>query len=138
MTKSVEFNIQIGDELTWNVRPVLHEIRHALNDLIENGKTHIIDLRAIPLAPGEEDTILAELGTGEVQARIDALGDSEIIETRYTGVWLVNHYNDDGDIMSRHIEITQMPEILMSQAADMQQARDSLALRLEDLDSNNH
>ena len=116
------FNIQIGGELTFNVEPLLHEIRHALQELVDSGKTGIIDLRSIPLAPGEEDRIVATLGQGEVQARIDALGPSEVTETRYAGVWLVTHYNDDGDIVGRFIEITAMPEILRSQSEDIRQA----------------
>lgn len=116
------FNIQIGGELTFNVEPLLHEIRHALQELVDSGKTGIIDLRSIPLAPGEEDRIVATLGQGEVQARIDALGPSEINETRYAGVWLVTHYNDDGEIIGRFIEITAMPEILRSQGEDIRQA----------------
>ena len=85
------FNIQTGNELTWNARPLLFEVRHALEELIDSGETSIIDLRSIPLAPGEEETIIETLGQGEVHARLDALGPSEIIETRYAGVWLVTH-----------------------------------------------
>jgi hydrogenase-1 operon protein HyaF len=116
------FNIQIGDDLTRNVEPLLHEIGHALQELAESGRTGIIDLRSIPLAPGEEDRIVATLGEGEVQARIDALGPSEITETRYAGVWLVTHYNDEQEIIGRFIEITAMPEILRSQDEDIRQA----------------
>ena len=29
-----QFNIQIGNELTWNVQPILHEVKHALGKLI--------------------------------------------------------------------------------------------------------
>ena len=78
MTESVKspFNIQIGDELTWNVQPILHEIRHALRTLLETGQASIIDLRSIPLAPGEEETILDTLGCGEVHAKLNALGPS--------------------------------------------------------------
>ena len=68
------FNIQLGDELTQNVKPLLHEIKHALEGLIENGESSIIDLRSIPLAPGEEEKILDTLGKGEVSAQLDALG----------------------------------------------------------------
>lgn len=125
------FNIQIGGELTWNVEPLLHEIRHALQDLADNGKTGIIDLRSIPLAPGEEDKILAVLGKGEVQARIDALGPSEIYETGYPGVWLVTHYNEAEDVIGRFIEITEMPEILFSQADEIGQSCARLAEYLE-------
>ncbi len=82
-------------------------------------RTSIIDLRSIPLAPGEEETIIDTLGQGEVHARLDALGPSEIYETRYAGVWLITHYNEDEAIVSRFIEITEIPDILKSQPGDM-------------------
>jgi len=129
---SVKFNIQIGDELTHNVKPLLHEIKHALDKLIETDETTIIDLRSIPLAPGEEDNILNALGQGEVQAQLNALGLSEIIETQYTGVWLITHYNDEHQIISRFIEVTTMPEILCSQTEDIMQAYSRLTLDLRD------
>ncbi len=127
-TSNEQFNIQIGNELTHNVQPLLHEIRHALNELIETGGTHVIDLRSIPLAPGEEEQIITRLGRGEVQAQLDALGRSEIYETEYKGVWLVTHFNAENSTVGRFIEITLIPEILKSQQEDMQ---DSLA-HLED------
>ena len=74
VTGEVKFNIHIGDELTQNVKPLLHEVKHALENLIEKGETSIIDLRSIPLAPGEEDKILQTLGKGEVQAQLNSLG----------------------------------------------------------------
>lgn len=127
MSRQSPFNIQIGDDLTWNVQPILHEIRHALAKLAQSGESASIDLRSIPLAPGEEDRLLNALGQGEVSAKLDALGPSEIIETRHAGVWLVTHYNEDDSIVGRFIEITIMPEILKSQQEDIE---DSLA-RLE-------
>jgi hydrogenase-1 operon protein HyaF len=129
---AVKFNIQIGDELTHNVKPLLHEIKHALDNLIETGATTAIDLRSIPLAPGEEDKILNTLGQGEVQAQLNALGLSEIIETRYPGVWIVTHYNDEQHVTSRFIEVTTMPEILCSQTEDVMEARSRLTLDLRD------
>ncbi|MCG6936989.1 MAG: hydrogenase expression/formation protein [Gammaproteobacteria bacterium] len=129
---TAHFNIHYGDELTQNVSPLLHEVKHALDSLIETGKTSIIDLRSIPLAPGEEDKILQILGRGEVQAQLYALGQSEIFETQYTGVWIVTHYNDEKDIISRFIEVTTMPEILCSQTEDMMAAYSRLALYLAD------
>lgn len=127
-----QFNIQVADDLTHNVKPLLHEIKHGLDTLIETGKTTIIDLRSIPLAPGEEDRILNVLGQGEVQAQLDALGLSEITETRYAGVWIVTHYNDEQHVISRFIEVTTMPEILCSQTEDVMEAYSRLTLDLED------
>ena len=122
VTQEVKFNIQVSDELTQNVKPLLHEIKHALETLIETGKTCIIDLRSIPLAPGEEETILNTLGQGEILAQMNTLGLSEIIETQFVGVWLVTHYNDEGKIISRFIEVTTIPEILCSQTVDIMSA----------------
>ncbi|NOQ90489.1 MAG: hydrogenase expression/formation protein, partial [Gammaproteobacteria bacterium] len=120
------------DELTHNVQPLLHEIKHALDKLIETDHTSIIDLRSIPLAPGEEDKILNMLGQGEVKAQLDALGLSEVSETQYAGVWIVTHYNDEDQIISRFIEVTTMPEILCSQTEDIMAAYSRLTLDLED------
>jgi len=125
------FNIQTGNELTWNTRPILFEVRHALEELLDSGKTSIIDLRSIPLAPGEEETILKTLGQGEVHARLSALGPSEIYETRYAGVWLITHYNEEEAIVSRFIEITKLPDILKSQQEDMSYALAELTQALE-------
>jgi hydrogenase-1 operon protein HyaF len=132
VSTEVRFNIQVGGELTQNVKPLLHEIKHALEGLIENGESSIIDLRSIPLAPGEEEKILHTLGQGEVSAQLDALGKSEIIETRYAGVWVVTHYNDENSIISRFIEVTTIPNILCSQTEDTMAAYSGLTLDLDE------
>ena len=135
---AVQFNIQIGDNLTWNVKPLLHEVRHALNKLIEDNETSIIDLRSIPLAPGEEEKILNTLGCGEVHAQLNALGLSEIIETQYAGVWIVTHYNDEDHVTSRFIEVTTMPNILCSQTEDILDSYSRLVMDLEDNSESNN
>ena len=130
MMSTSTFNIQASNELTWNARPILFEVMHALEELLDSGATSIIDLRSIPLAPGEEDTIIETLGRGEVHARLDALGQSEIYETRYAGVWLVTHYNEAEAIVSRFIEITRLPDILNSQNEDMSNSLNDLTQEL--------
>jgi len=127
-----QFNIQGSNDLTWNVMPLLHQIKHALQNLLENNVSEIIDLRSIPLAPGEEDRLLEILGEGEVSAQLNALGLSDVTETQYTGVWLVTHHNDENEIISRHIEITYIPEILLSQKEDISLAYDRLAISLDE------
>jgi len=134
-TDTPRFNIHTGNELTWNVKPILHEIRHALLDLLDSGNTSIIDLRSIPLAPGEEETIINALGQGEVHARLDVLGRSDIYETLYSGVWLVTHYNENEAVVGRFIEITELPDILKSQREDMSDALKELTQELETKDT---
>lgn len=133
MTEHAEsrFNIQLGNALTWNVQPILHEIRHALRRLLDSDQSSIIDLRSIPLAPGEEENLLDTLGCGEVHAKLNALGPSEIYETRFAGVWLVTHYNAENNVIGRFIEITRLPDILQSQTEDMAAALEQLQRELE-------
>lgn len=122
--------VERGETLTHNVQPLLHEIRHALAQLLETGAVSTIDLRSIPLAPGEEERLLAELGEGEIHAQLDALGKSAIVETRFPGVWLVTHYNTQDEIIGRFIEICEMPRILLAQTEDIQDGLERLVQQL--------
>ena len=103
---------------TGNVLPLLHEVRHALERWLDSGEEHAIDLRGIPMAPGEEDQLLEMLGEGEVHADLSLTGRSVVLETRFPAVWLVSHYNVDDMITGRYIEVCEMPAILKSQAED--------------------
>ena len=105
---------------TGNVAPLLHEIRHALKRLANGEEGTTIDLRSLPLAPGEQERIEATLGTGEVRAEVDALGPTLIQETSYPGVWLITHKNTDDAVVARFIEVTYIPELLRSQPADIE------------------
>lgn len=107
---------------TGNVLPLLHEIRHALRRLAEDDEGTVIDLRSLPLAPGEETKIEAALGQGEVAVRIEALGPTTINETAYPGVWLVTHRNTEDEVVARFIEIARVPDLVLAQADDIRAA----------------
>lgn len=111
---------------TGNVEPLLHEIRHALKRLASGEEGTTIDLKSLPLAPGEEERIEATLGTGEVRAEVDALGPTLIQETSYPGVWLTTHKNADDAVVARFIEVTYIPELLRSQPEDIDAGIDRL------------
>jgi hydrogenase-1 operon protein HyaF len=102
-----------------NLRALLAEIAAHLEKLARNGATGSIDLNSLPFAPGEYDQLRQLLGQGEVTAHIEAIGPSEIVETRYPGVWWVTHYNVEGDIIADTLEITALPDILRSQPEDI-------------------
>jgi len=125
-------HIQVSVESeTGNLGPIMHEIKHALGELLNSGVGRMIDLRSMPFAPGEEKRLETLLGRGEVVATIDALGPSEIVETRFPGVWLSTHRNNENEIIGRYIEITHAPDILLSQRADMQRGLQVLREELE-------
>lgn len=113
-----------------NVEPLLHEIRHALTRLGNGENGTVIDIKRLPLAPGEEQRIESMLGTGEVRAVVDALGPTEVIETSYPGVWLITHRNAEDAIVARFIEVTDIPDLLKSQQADIEHGLQKLESEL--------
>ena len=123
-------NVETGDTLTYNVEPLLHEIRHALARLLDEQQPTVIDLRSLPLAPGEEERLLDTLGHGEVHASLNALGPTDIVETGYPGVWVVLHYNTDREVIGKFIEVCEIPELLRSQQDDIREGLEQLQSRL--------
>ncbi len=116
---SIPIETENTPALTGNVLPLLHEIRHALEDFAATGTEHTIDLNSLPLAPEESRQLETLLGTGEVRAQLDALGTSDITETAIPGVWRVTHYNGDRGVVGQFLEITDCPAILKSQPQDL-------------------
>ena len=130
MTDTDGLKVAAGESLTHNVQPLLHEIRHALVKLLEDGSSTVIDLRSMPLAPGEEQTLLDKLGYGEEYARMHALGPTEIVETRFPGVWVVLHSNSDNEVIGKFIEVCDIPDLLRSQQDDIRQGLEQLQAQL--------
>ncbi|MCB1724263.1 MAG: hydrogenase accessory protein HupE [Gammaproteobacteria bacterium] len=122
-----QIGVRVVDAKTGNVPLLLTEIRHAVERLLDSGETHVIDLLALPLAPGEDKRIEQALGRGEASARVDALGPSEFQETAFAGVWLVTHFNAAGEIVGRFVEIAPVPEILQAPEADIRDGLRRLA-----------
>ncbi|OGT16921.1 MAG: hypothetical protein A3J49_11805 [Gallionellales bacterium RIFCSPHIGHO2_02_FULL_57_16] len=108
-----------GTSSIGNVTAILTEIACLLEKLASNGETGLIDLKSLPFSPGEYEQLRLALGRGEVSARLDAIGASEIIETHFPGVWWVTHYNVEGDIVADLIEVATVPNILCSQPEDV-------------------
>jgi hydrogenase-1 operon protein HyaF len=114
-----------------NALPVLHEIRHALDKLATTGEPTVIDLSAIPFGPGDRDQLFEVLGKGEVEASVNALGETRVSETRYAGVWLVQHFSPQGNDLATHIEVTRLPGMLVTPEQDIADASRALAEHLQ-------
>lgn len=118
-----------------NVRPILNEVLHAVDRLLETGEPTTIDLAGLPFGPGELEHLEATLGTGELEATLDALGTSRIRETAFPGVWWLEHRNASDEVVGRYLEITRVPEILSSQEADIAAGRAHLKDQLDQTDN---
>jgi len=114
-----------------NVDPILHEVLHAIDRLLDEREPTVIDLASLPFAPGELEKLEETLGVGELTAELNALGTSHIRETVYPGVWWLEHRNTEDEVVGRYIEITYAPEILKSQEEDIIAGRARLGEGLE-------
>jgi hydrogenase-1 operon protein HyaF len=113
------------------VLAIASEIEQHLKTFISEGRTASIDLRSLPLAPGDYQALKALLGEGEVSARLDALGPSSIYETAVPGVWWLVHRNASDEVMADLIEITDCPDILKTQKEDLRDGPERLRARIE-------
>ena len=110
-----------------NGRAVLMELERLLQQLVDNGQESSIDLRSLPLSPTDLQLLQDQLGRGEVEVEVSALGPSTVMETGIHGIWWVRHYNSNDEVMAEFLEITLCPDIIRAHPADV---RDSLeALR---------
>jgi hydrogenase-1 operon protein HyaF len=118
------------DGTALNAIPLLHEIRHALHKLADSGETTTIDLSSIPFGPGDKEQLFDVLGHGEVEAKVDAMGDTRIEETAFAGVWLVHYFAVSGEQLATHIEVTRCPSLLVTPEQDLADAALDLQVRL--------
>ena len=116
---------------TGNALPVLAEVAAALDRLLAGGAPTVIDLGAIPFAGGDERMLDEILGPGEVSATLPVMGRSTVRETGIAGVWLIEHLDEEGEILSRFIEVTWIPEILKTDPRDAARGLEVLRARLD-------
>lgn len=128
---AIGIHVEEAQLATGNALPVLHEIAHALRRLRETGSATVIDLRAIPFGPGDEDRLLGVLGEGEVKAELSSLGMTHIRETRYHGVWVLDYRDGEDARIGLQVEVTDVPSLLRTPADDIADSSESLEAVLD-------
>lgn len=98
---------------------ILEEIAGLLEQLAQTGEGGTIDLRSLPMFPGDYERLQAALGEGEVSARVEVVGPSEVRETGIAGVWWIVHRSSDGEALTELIEVCRVPAILCTHPADI-------------------
>lgn len=128
---NIGIRVEDAGGMSPQVLAIANEIAAHLTRLATDGETARIDLRSLPMAPGDYQALRDLLGTGEVSARLDALGPSDIAETAVPGVWWLVHRNDGGEVIADLIEITACPDILKTQEEDLRDGPERLRARIE-------
>ena len=126
--------LQPGAETAPNGRALLMELEGLLADLVTQGREGSIDLRSLPLSPGDRAFLERHLGHGEVEAEVSALGPSRVQETAIHGVWWVRHYNSNDEVMAEFLEITHCPDIIRAHPADVRDSLEELRATLVELE----
>jgi hydrogenase-1 operon protein HyaF len=96
------------------VTALLSELITLLERLGASKESAAIDLRSLPMSIDDLAGLRRALGEGEVRATLDAEGLSAIRETKVPGVWWVEHRDRHGELIAELIEVTRMPQILMT------------------------
>jgi hydrogenase-1 operon protein HyaF len=112
----------LTDFRTGMATAVFSEIADRLAVLAETGETSAIDLKSLPMTTADRQELEDHLGQGEVSARLDVAGTSEIWETRYHGVWWIRHMGADGQVATEEIAVTPLPVILRTHPVDVEDA----------------
>jgi hydrogenase-1 operon protein HyaF len=106
---------------------LLAELKDYLNRLADDGESNSIDLHSLPMTDADINELADHLGVGEVKATINSIGSSSIRETAYRGIWWVTHYGDDSQVLSELIEITRIPEILVTHEDEIRHSARAMA-----------
>lgn len=136
MTSLSDISVTIEQRPTEQLVAVLNEIDSLLEDLINSDQQGTIDLRSLPLFPGDYDMLKQLLAEGEVSATLQAMGPSTIQETRVPGVWWVTHFNQDDEKIAEYIEITRLPSLLITTNEDLKEAPEGLRHLIEQVSNN--
>jgi hydrogenase-1 operon protein HyaF len=101
------------------VAAILSELVTLLERLVKGEAPGAIDLRSLPMSPLDRAELQRVLGEGEVQATVNAQGLSKMRETRISGVWWVEHFDQQNQLVAELIEVSRVPEILSSAADEI-------------------
>jgi hydrogenase-1 operon protein HyaF len=98
---------------------ILFELVALLDRFVSGDTPAAIDLRSLPMSRQDRAELRRVLGEGEVQAAVSAAGLSRIRETRVSGIWWVERYDQCGTLVAESIEVGRVPGILSSAPDDI-------------------
>jgi hydrogenase-1 operon protein HyaF len=111
------------------VAAILSELVTLLERLANEEAPGAIDLRSLPMSPLDRAELQRVLGDGEVQATVNAQGLSKMRETGVSGVWWIEHFDLQGELIAELIEVSRVPQILLSASDEI--AAGARALRAQ-------
>lgn len=106
-------------ELSTGVSAILHEVEVLLEVLLTSGEPNMINLRGFPLRRADRVVLKEILGRGEVRGIVETAETTCLWETTVAGVWWLEHHNQKEEILGEAIEITDIPDLLITDTKDI-------------------
>jgi hydrogenase-1 operon protein HyaF len=127
-----------GSEPTGLANALLREIADHLLTVSQGGDRRVVELTNLPLSEGDIQLLHEKLGRGEVEARINAAGPTEVYETSFPGLWWVKYLAEDQRVITQQLEIGAVPMILEAHRDDIQASAERFPQLFDDLDPQHH
>lgn len=133
--EQIDIEIISSQENTYSPQlvAILSELRDLLQTYRDKGTPGSIDLRSLPMLPGDYEALKEVLGEGEVHVVINALGPSDIHETSIPGIWWVIHRNSEGDTLTEFLEVTSVPDLIKTPPEDLKESVNKLEALITEL-----
>ncbi|MCI7694089.1 hydrogenase expression/formation C-terminal domain-containing protein [Veillonella caviae] len=110
-----------------NVRAVLNELRQALKQLRETGKTYSIYIEKTGLSDEEQVEVLETLGRGHITITFNETDQPvEWYETQFSGIWVGTYKNGRDDSILHTVEVSRYPDVVGAFDEDIMMAEDDL------------
>lgn len=110
-----------------NVQAVLKELRHALQNLKDNGQNYSLYIEKTGLTDEEQVEVLETLGKGSIE--IDFTETEQPVswyETQFSGIWVGTFKNHRDQNMLHTVEVCRYPELAGAYEEDMETALEEL------------
>jgi len=117
---------------------LLREVADHLLTVSQGGDRQVVELTNLPLSEGDFQLLAEKLGRGEVEARVNAAGPTEVFETSFPGVWWVKYLGEDERVITQQLEIGTVPMILEAHHEDIQASAGRFPQIFDELDPNHH
>jgi len=103
-------------------RPIVEEVAHQVSMRSPGDAAHVINLSLLPMSPADAAHLGTVLSAGPVRILSRGYGNCRITSTVVRDTWWVQYVNGYGNPMVDSIEITDVPEVAVASAEDIEES----------------
>jgi hydrogenase-1 operon protein HyaF len=111
--------------------PIIEEVAHHVAARQAGDPAHVINLSLLPLSPADAGHLGAVLAAGPVRILSRGYGNCRVTSTVVSDTWWVQYVNGYGNPMVDSIEITDVPEVAVASAEDIEESAARIGEALE-------